>query len=58
VAFGEFEKQGECSTSKAKGNQELTNFADVGQASDSNEKGKDNSWMQFIADDLWSNKTM
>jgi hypothetical protein len=57
VTFGEFVKQGECSTSKAKENQELTNFTDVGQTSGSNEQGKDNSWMQFIADDRWSNKT-
>jgi hypothetical protein len=58
VTFGEIEKQGECSASKAKGNQEqLPNFGDVGQTSTSSEQGKDNSWMQFIDDGLWSNKT-
>jgi hypothetical protein len=55
----EFEKQGECSTSQAKGNQEqVTDFEDAGESSGVNENDKDNSWMQFIVEDLWcSNKT-
>ncbi|CAL5062974.1 unnamed protein product [Urochloa decumbens] len=60
VAFGEFQKQkqGECSSSQAKEKQEqFTNDRDAGQSTSSNEHGKDNSWMQFISDDLWCNKT-
>ena len=60
VPVGEFEKQGECSTSQAKGNQEqVTDFEDAGESSGAaNENDKDNSWMQFIVEDLWcSNKT-
>ena len=60
AAFGEFheQKQGECSSSQAKEKQEqFTNVRDAGQSSGSSEHGKDNSWMQFISDDLWCNKT-
>jgi hypothetical protein len=60
VALGEFQKQkqGECSSSQAKEKQEqFTGVGDAGQSSGSNEHGKDNTWMQFIADDLWCNKT-
>lgn len=59
VPAGEFEKQGECSSSQAKGNQEqVTDFEDAGESSTANENDKDNSWMQFIVEDLWcSNKT-
>jgi len=60
VAFGELhkQKQGECSSSQAKEKQEqFTNVRDAGQSSGSSEHGKDNSWMQFISDDLWRNKT-
>ncbi|KAM3277499.1 hypothetical protein ACQJBY_045408 [Aegilops geniculata] len=59
VPAGEFEKQGECSSAQAKGNQEqVTDFEDAGESSTANENDKDNSWMQFIVEDLWcSNKT-
>lgn len=59
MPVGEFEKQGECSTSRAKDNQEeVTDFEDAGQSSGAAENDKDNSWMQFIVDDLWcTNKT-
>uniref|UniRef100_A0A453LKQ3 Uncharacterized protein n=1 Tax=Aegilops tauschii subsp. strangulata TaxID=200361 RepID=A0A453LKQ3_AEGTS len=59
VPAGEFEKQGECSSSQAKANQEqVTDFEDAGESSTANENDKDNSWMQFIVEDLWcSNKT-
>lgn len=52
--LGEFDKKGECSSSQAKGNEEqVTDFGDAGQSSGANENDKDNSWMQFIAEDLW-----
>jgi hypothetical protein len=60
VALGELQKQkqGECSSSQSKEKQEqFTSIRDAGQSSGSNEHGKDNTWMQFIADDLWCNKT-
>ena len=59
VPVGEFEKQGECSMSQAKGNQEqVADFEDAGESSGANENDKDNSWMQFIVEDLWcTNKT-
>jgi hypothetical protein len=60
VALGELQKQkqSECSSSQTKEKQQqFTNLGDAGQSSGSNEHGKDNSWLQFIADDVWCSKT-